>query len=85
VWEANAESQLTWHKNKFGGLYWLIQSARLVDPLYMLSLNAPVHGDLNADITAYQQNVDYSNFVGFTYILPCRQMPLSQASPDEQH
>jgi murein DD-endopeptidase MepM/ murein hydrolase activator NlpD len=85
VWDADAESQLTWHKNKFGGLYWLIQSARLVDPLYMLSLNAPVHDDLNAGIVPYQQNADYSNFVGFTYILPCRQMPLSQALPNEPH
>lgn len=78
VWEANAASQPTWHKNKFGGLYWLIQSARLIDPLYMLSLNTVVHDDLNVDITSYQENVDYSKFVGFTYILPCRPMPLSE-------
>jgi hypothetical protein len=40
---------------------------------------------LNAGIVPYQQNADYSNFVGFTYILPCRQMPLSQALPNEPH
>lgn len=78
VWEAKAASPLTWHRNKFGGLYWLIQSARLIDPLYMLSLNSTVHGDLNVEITPYQQNVDYSNFVGFTYILPCRPLSLSE-------
>jgi hypothetical protein len=33
---------------------------------------------LNVDITSYQENVDYSKFVGFTYILPCRLMPLSE-------
>lgn len=78
IWEARAASPLTWHKNNFGGLYWLIQSARLIDPLYMLSLNGVVHDDLNVDITLYQENVDYSNFVGFTYILPCRPASLSE-------
>jgi murein DD-endopeptidase MepM/ murein hydrolase activator NlpD len=78
VWEANAAAPLTWHKNNFDGLYWLIQSARLIDPLYMLSLNGVVHDDLNVDITPYQESVDYSNFVGFTYILPCRPAPLSE-------
>jgi hypothetical protein len=84
VWEADAASHLTWQTNKFGGRYWLIQSARLVDPLYMLSLNGVVHDDLNVDIIPYQPNVDYSNFIGFTYILPCHPAPLSQtASPTE--
>lgn len=78
VWEANAAAPLTWHKNGFGGLYWLIPSARLIDPLYTLSLNSTVHDDLNVDIAPYQPGVDYSNFVGFTYILPCRPLPLSQ-------
>jgi hypothetical protein len=84
VWEADAAAHLMWRTNKFGGRYWLIQSARLVDPLYMLSLNGVVHDDLNVDITPYQPNVDYSNFIGFTYILPCHPAPLSQAaSPKE--
>jgi murein DD-endopeptidase MepM/ murein hydrolase activator NlpD len=80
VWEADAGSQLIWKKNKYGGPYWLIHGARLVDPLYMLSLNGVVHQDLNVDVTPYQPNVDYSNFVGFTYILPCHPTPLSQAT-----
>lgn len=86
VWEADEASQLTWRKNKYGGLYWHINAARLVDPLYMLSLNDVVHEDLNVDIVPYQANVDYSNFIGFTYILPCHPPHLSQtSSPDSVH
>jgi hypothetical protein len=80
VWEADAASHLTWQTNKFGGRYWLIPSARLVDPLYMLSLNGVVQDDLNVDINPFQPNVDYSNFIGFTYILPCHPAPLSQTA-----
>ena len=82
VWEADAESPLSWRKNKVGGPYWLINGARLVDPLYMLSLHGVVHEDLNVDIAPYQPSADYSRFVGFTYILPCH--PLSQASSHEE-
>jgi murein DD-endopeptidase MepM/ murein hydrolase activator NlpD len=84
VWEADSASHLIWRKNKFGGRYWVIPSARLVDPLYMLSLNGVVREDLNVDIVPYQHNVDYSNFVGFTYILPCRSAPLSRAASTDK-
>ena len=72
VWEAAANSTLTWHQNKFGGRYWTDPSARLVDPLYMMSLNDTLRDDLNVDIHPYNPESDYSRFVGFTYILPCR-------------
>lgn len=72
VWEAKTDADLTWKTNKFDHPYWEIQSARLVDPLYMLSLNGVVRPDLNVDIPAYRPNADYSHFVGFTYPLPCR-------------
>lgn len=79
VWEAAANSALTWHQNKFGGRYWTDPSARLVDPLYMMSLKDTVREDLNVDIHPYNPESDYSRFVGFTYILPCSR-PASRSS-----
>lgn len=72
VWEAKSDPKLTWHRNKFGGAFWTIPSARLLDPLYLMSLNDPVREDLSVDIHPYSITRDYSHFSGFTYILPCR-------------
>lgn len=71
VWEGTAGSRITWKRNKFGGRYWTDPTARLVDPLYLLSLNEPPRDDLNVDIHPYDPDRDYSQFSGFTYILPC--------------
>jgi murein DD-endopeptidase MepM/ murein hydrolase activator NlpD len=81
VWEAPAHENLTWRQNKAGGAYWTTPSARLVDPLYMMSLNAHVNEDLNVDIHPYLATEDYSNFVGFTYILPCHYARLATPEP----
>jgi murein DD-endopeptidase MepM/ murein hydrolase activator NlpD len=71
VWEAPANSQLVWSRNKFGGWYWTIDAARLIDPLYMLSLNEKVRHDLAVDIHPYDSQRDYTHYAGFTYIFPC--------------
>jgi murein DD-endopeptidase MepM/ murein hydrolase activator NlpD len=71
VWEIPANSELIWKKNKFDGRYWVVNSARLIDPLYMMSLNDKVRDDLNVDIHPYDSEYDYTNFKGFSYIFPC--------------
>jgi hypothetical protein len=81
VWESTAGSRLTWKRNKFGGRYWTDPAARLVDPLYMLSLNEPPRDDLNVDIHPYDPDRDYSQFSGFTYILPCPRPAPSSSLP----
>lgn len=82
VWESVSNFKLVWDRNKFGGRYWIDWSARLVDPLYMLSLNNPPRADLNVDVHPYSPSDDYSNFRGFTYILPCVELPRMTSSPN---
>ena len=69
VWEGTAGSRMTWKRNKFGGRYSTDATARLVVPLYLLSLDEPPRDDLNVDIHPYDPESDYSRFSGFTYIL----------------
>lgn len=71
VWEIGGEDKLRWARNHFDGAYWINDSARLIDPLYLLSRNAPLQADRDVIITPYQQRKDYAHFQGFTYILPC--------------
>lgn len=71
VWEASPGAKLAWHLNKSRALYWVDNSARLIDPLYMMSRSSVVERDLNVTIHPYITGKDYSNFSGFTYILPC--------------
>jgi murein DD-endopeptidase MepM/ murein hydrolase activator NlpD len=70
VWEIEDDRLTMWHTNKFGGQYWLNKTGHLIDPLYMLSLNAPVGEDGSVDIPAYDPDQDYGGFRGFTYIFP---------------
>ena len=70
MWEGTAGSRITWKRNKFER-YWTDPTARLVDPLYLLSLNEPPRDDLNVDIHPYDPDRGSSQFSGFTYILPC--------------
>jgi hypothetical protein len=71
VWALSDDAATTWHLNKFKGRYWLNPTAHLVDPLYMLSRNLPPRPDGSVLIHPFRSSADYSNFKGFTYILPC--------------
>jgi len=70
VWEVADDLLTTWHVNKFGGQFWTNASARLIDPLYMLSRQVPPRNDGSVDIQPYDGR-DFRAFKGFTYILPC--------------
>jgi murein DD-endopeptidase MepM/ murein hydrolase activator NlpD len=72
VWELADNDDVTWATNKFGGRYWINQSARLIDPLYLLAQDTPSGKDGRVAITPFVAGRDYSEFRGFTYILPCR-------------
>jgi hypothetical protein len=71
VWEAD-DDELEWGTNKHGGRFWTNKSARLIDPLYMLSLHSPPTADKSVAIVPFEEGVDYSHYRGFTYIFPCR-------------
>jgi hypothetical protein len=71
VWEIKENDDLSWSTNKYGGKYWINETARLIDPLYMLARNTAPASDGDVTITPFVYNKDYSGFRGFTYILPC--------------
>ena len=71
VWAIPDEAATTWEENDTGEKYWVNEAGRLLDPLYMLSLNASPGADGIVDIPAFDRRQDYSQFRGFTYILPC--------------
>jgi murein DD-endopeptidase MepM/ murein hydrolase activator NlpD len=71
VWEIGGKDKLRWARNRFDGPYWINDSARLIDPLYLLSRDGPLKASGGVVLTPYQQGADYTHFRGFTYILPC--------------
>lgn len=75
VWSIADDTQTEWFVNKHGGRYWHNATGHLVDPLYMLSLNGPIHHDGSVPITPFDHDRDFQGFRGFTYILPCPRTP----------
>jgi murein DD-endopeptidase MepM/ murein hydrolase activator NlpD len=71
VWTVRDDAATKWRENKHGADYWVNASARLVDPVYLLSLNAPQRDDGKVEIEPFVKDRDYSHFRGFTYIFPC--------------
>lgn len=71
VWELEHNTDLTWRTNKSGGRYWTNDTARLIDPLYMLSRNSPPAENGDVALMPFLNGSDYDEFRGFTYILPC--------------
>jgi murein DD-endopeptidase MepM/ murein hydrolase activator NlpD len=71
VWTIDDDTATRWTDNKFGGRYWTNKTGHLIDPLYMLSLNAPARTDGIVEIPVFEHGRDYRDFRGFTYILPC--------------
>lgn len=71
VWQVDDDSSLRWSTNRYGGRYWTNKTAHLIDPLYLLSLNGTIGEDGSVDIPVYDPQIDYSQFRGFSYILPC--------------
>lgn len=71
VWAIDDDSATKWSENEFGGRDWVNRTGHLIDPLSMLSLNAPPRTDGRIDIPAFDRRRDYREFRGFTYILPC--------------
>lgn len=79
VWEID-EDELSWKINKSGGPYWINESARLIDPLYLLSRNSPPDAAGGVLLTPFVAGRDYRDFRGFTYILPCEEKPTDRHS-----
>jgi murein DD-endopeptidase MepM/ murein hydrolase activator NlpD len=71
VWSIRNDDETDWDENEYGGKYWTNETGHLIDPLYMMSLNAAPRSDNSVAITPFDAKRDYRGFRGFTYILPC--------------
>jgi hypothetical protein len=60
-----------WHENARGRLNWSNRTAKLVDPLYMLAREPGTLEGHAVRIVPFRRGKDYSDYRGFTYILPC--------------
>lgn len=71
VWEVDDPGRIQWFENDEGRPDWDNDSARLIDPLYMLARETPpdLHGQV--EIVPFEPGRNYGRFRGFTYILPC--------------
>jgi hypothetical protein len=50
---------------------WSNRTAKLVDPLYMLSRQPGTLDGHMVEIAPFRKGKDYADYSGFTYILPC--------------
>ncbi len=75
VWSIADESATRWSRNEFRRKRWTNETGKLVDPVYLLSLNAAPRADGHVEIPVFDPERDYSEFRGFTYILPCPDKP----------
>jgi hypothetical protein len=80
VWEIDGKDELSWKINKSGGANWINETARLIDPLYLLSRNSPPDAEGRVLLTPFIAGRDYRDFRGFTYILPCQPKPAAEPS-----
>jgi murein DD-endopeptidase MepM/ murein hydrolase activator NlpD len=71
AWEAEHD-ELEWVVNRYGGHEWRNDSARLIDPLYLLGVHSPPADSRSVRIVPFEKKGDYSAFRGFTYIFKCR-------------
>ena len=72
VYEIEDDDETTWDKNKYGAPDWDNDTARLIDPLYLMALHKPPEDDVHVEVKPFDAAEDFSNFPGFSYILPCR-------------
>jgi murein DD-endopeptidase MepM/ murein hydrolase activator NlpD len=62
---------IKWYAGQYGTQVWANNTSQLIDPLYLLSLNATSRSSKGVEIVPFDETADYSQFRGFTYILPC--------------
>jgi len=74
VYEVGDDDALEWGENRRGAPYWVNEDSRLIDPLYLMSLQVPPRDGRSVPIQPFLPEADYRAFRGFTYILPCTRL-----------
>jgi Peptidase family M23 len=72
VYEVDDDTALAWKMNTRGTEFFINPKSRLIDPLYLMSLEVRPNAHLEVPIQPFELKRDYSGFKGFTYILACR-------------
>jgi hypothetical protein len=72
VHEITNDRAIKWEVGEYGTQYWTNETSQLIDPLYLLSPNAAPGFRNGVRLTPFDASADYSQFRGFTYILPCQ-------------
>jgi hypothetical protein len=75
VYEVDDDEEITWSVSKRGTEYFENPTYRLIDPLYLLSLEVRPNRRREVPIQPFVRGRDYSDFKGFTYFLPCSKRP----------
>lgn len=79
VYEVRRDEAIKWHTNQRQKAYWTNATARLIDPLYMLSREPGTLEGNSVQIEPFRQWTSYEEYSGFTYILPCNERRGSRA------
>lgn len=64
-----------WTKNEFGSDVWQNDKARLINPLFMMSLHHGENNPTDVRIVPFKKDYDYSQFKGFSYFFECKGPP----------
>jgi hypothetical protein len=75
TYEVGSDEALVWGVSKRGTEYFDNPTSRLIDPLYLLSLEIRPNRRRQVLIQPFEAGRDYSAFKGFSYFLPCRKRP----------
>jgi murein DD-endopeptidase MepM/ murein hydrolase activator NlpD len=72
VYEVEDDGALEWRVNAQGAEFFKNPRSRLIDPLYLMSLEVRPNARLEAPIQPFETKRDYKDFKGFTYFLGCQ-------------
>lgn len=71
VYEVRDDNATVWTTNKWGKPDWNNNTARLIDPLYLMALHDPPDDGVHVEVKPFDPDADFDDFAGFSYILPC--------------
>lgn len=74
VYEVRDDDATTWKTNRYHAPDWDNDTARLIDPLYLMALHDPPDDGINVEVKPFDPKFDFDGFQGFSYILPCRKL-----------
>jgi murein DD-endopeptidase MepM/ murein hydrolase activator NlpD len=72
TYEVADDNALTWNIGEHGTAYFKNPKSRLIDPLYLFSLEVRPNARREVEIQPFDAQRNYGGFRGYTYHLPCR-------------